>query len=1429
MTQPIFHTALERYEDAYIVTESEQAPFVWEETTVAHRDLFESALSRHSPDAHLTSFAFQVIHLHTGDKATESKVIWSVHHALMDGYSSVLLLNKHRAILSGGMPSPSPSFVSFLEEVAAFRQGQRMTSHRFWDKQEKIWHAAKGELHLPCPISRFRPFYAREDIVMDMTGAELLHLARAAHVTVASTFYAAWALAVSQYVESDDVFFGVILSGRTIPIAGAKDVIGPLINSVPFLISVQPSANSVDFLQSVFKQSIDLEIFQWDVPDRFKECRFPSTIDIHFEAPMLQENHLGLLRQPQTSIISELPLRVHIQMDGLIQMYYHDYELYGHDIKRLGRAFAQAVSAITNPSWTVGQCRELLVGDESQSLLVLGNFFSSSTSIIHGENDETLVDLFHQAAHANPEAIAIEKGTEVITYATLLTSASRVSAHLAHWVKPGDVVCVHADRTINWIIAIYATLGAGGVYCPLKANVPKEARDQAFLHAGSRVFLASDKLLCDAHRPRGCLLAMSVANLIEQSPEPANTTEERIRLVQSDAGAYVCFTSGSSGSPKGVLCSHQSLVAFQRDLEVRLRSRPGWKIGQFMSASFDGSIHEIFSALSYGSTLVLPNSADPLDHLSRVDAAVLTPSVARHLTPQHYPYLKVLYLVGELVSQAVCDKWAAHVTTYNMYGPTEATCGATIKKLEAHKLPTLGRPNPSTRIYVLNSQSQLVPRGVIGTIHLAGVQVSQGYINKPSETAERFLPDRFGYGPGERMYKTGDRGYWDENGELRYCGRSDRELKLRGFRVDLDDIECRIQNAVRDCTGAAVVCSDDGYLLAQIQPHGLLTAEVKRILTGVLPSYMVPRYIVSVPEFPRTNAGKLDYKAVKQQLAAASPALGPNSLTGILMNEVAAIWGDILGLSVTTLDADANFLELGGHSISQLQLANRLSKLCGYSVPLVFVLQAATLGDLVNALQQRRSLPEELPPPTHLGQSSVLSPIDLEWCFRYRFSGRGTAPFNVAFGFSLGPTIELVKLHAAWNVVFRRHTILRSNFMWTSNISVERTLTQDAPQAQLVDELDVGREVNRPFDLERECLVRVQLTPKLLLLVASHIILDYTSLGILIQEVASAYKGGPLAPVPAPRWAPDPAIAAQADPSQVAFWKEYLHDSPAPHYSIGSWKPRTSCEGSSHLTLLPRESYSKLRQYVLQNRMTPHQVLLAAVSLALQYNAESVDIVLGVPHMRRWDSRAQDSVGLFLEPMPVRIRYPPPSSFLPSFRQRALLSLPRKLPEGVTEENPVSFPKMVQEASQRALAHAIPWHQILDAAKSKTTLPDWPLFDVMVFYHSDMGKLQMAGTHAKPICIWTQGSKFKLMVEFLVANDDCLLMRLEYSEECLDMRSIHVVAKLIVAALDLIVDDRSFEEMRVSLSQVREQADAEGFTTSSTGGCLFGKSFEDLK
>ncbi|KAI0153251.1 hypothetical protein GGR57DRAFT_502990 [Xylariaceae sp. FL1272] len=793
-------------------------------------------------------------------------------------------------------------------------------------------------------------------------------------------------------------------------------------------------------------------------------------------------------------------------------------------------------------------------------------------------------------------------------------------------------------------------------------------------------------------------------------------------VIDSNSSAYLCFTSGPTGKPKGVRCTHKGLVAFQSGFDIRMKSKPGWRIAQFMSPAFDGSIHEIFSALSYGSTLVLGCAEHPFSQLRCVDAAIMTPSIARVLDPNDFPNLKALYLVGETVSPFVRDRWTETVETYNMYGPTEGTCGATTKKLEYGRPITLGRRNPTMRIYVLSPEGQLVPPGLIGDIYLAGVQVSLGYQNMPHQTDTAFVKDTVYTLDEERMYRTGDRGYWCENGELQFCGRTDRQIKLRGYRVDLDDVEERIRNAICDCTDVMVVCIRE-QIIAYLQPESLAIKSIETCLAQALPSYALPRQIVRVSEFPRTKAGKLDYHAVQQySVANQEPTLTQGNTK--LARQVAEVWKEILHLS-DDITATSTFLELGGNSLLQLQMADRLSAVLGRKIPFLSIVSSPTLGSLVETLDDPASDVETLVTSTSANYKiAAVTQLEQHWCEKYCFRG-GSSSFTVSAGFRLGP-----------DVVISRVTPL----------------------------------------------IRVLVTHDTLLLVASHIICDYKSLETMLDEASCSYQGNLLSPL-----VHCEVFKREYPQRDVEFWRWYLKDIQRPVYSIGAWMPRKSWDGTSSVYRLPAHINRTLAGFATAKGLTPHQILLAVVSLALSYKSDKLDMVLGAPHLGRRGQREEEAMGLFLELLPVRVKYPEEDN-----GQRDFLTA-------------------VRDASQLALSHALPWLMILDALELASTVPDTALVDTVVSYQDSFGKLDMAGVGAEPWLTWTEGAKFKLMAEFIKANDECLLLGLEWANECFDEQSIGALAELIKISLETILEGASYQQVAERLLWAGDRKAGEGF------------------
>ncbi|RWA04910.1 hypothetical protein EKO27_g10195 [Xylaria grammica] len=709
----------------------------------------------------------------------------------------------------------------------------------------------------------------------------------------------------------------------------------------------------------------------------------------------------------------------------------------------------------------------------------------------------------------------------------------------------------------------------------------------------------------------------------------------------------------------------------------------------------------------------------------------MTPSIARVLDPNDFPNLNALYLVGEAVSPFVRDRWTKTVETYNMYGPTEGTCGATTKKLEYGRPITLGRSNPSIRIYVLSAEGQLVPPGVIGDIYLAGVQVSLGYQNMPHQTDTVFVQDTVYTLDEERMYRTGDRGYWCENGELQFCGRTDRQIKLRGYRVDLDDLEERIRNAICDCTDVMVVCVKE-QIIAYMQPESLAIKLIETSLAHALPFYALPRRIIRVSDFPRTRAGKLDYQALQQSsVANQEPALAQGNAK--LSRQVAEVWKEILHLSdgITT---DSKFLELGGNSLLQLQMADRLSVVLGRKIPF---LSSPTLGSLVETLDDPASDVEALATSTSVNYRDAVTQLEQHWCKNYCFRG-GSSSFTVSAGFRLGPDVVIPRLVEAWNVVLGRHDVLRCRFKATPEGLVKKTFSEHSPKVEELKHLDLRREIHRPFDLEKDTLIR--------------------SLETMLDEASCSYQGKPLSPLAHCR-----GFKREYPQEDIEFWRRYLRDIQRPVYSIGAWMPRKSWDGTSSVYRLPTHINRTLACFATAKGLTPHQILLAAVSLALSYKSDNLDINC--------------------------------SQYGSSILTRTIVK---------------DLLTVVRDSSQLALSHALPWFMILDALGLASTVPDAPLLDAVVSYQDGFGNLGMTGVGAQTLLTWTEGAKFKLMAEFIKANDDCLLLRLEWANECFDEQSIGVLADLIKISLETILEGESYQQVAERLSWTRDEGAREG-------------------
>lgn len=759
-----------------------------------------------------------------------------------------------------------------------------------------------------------------------------------------------------------------------------------------------------------------------------------------------------------------------------------------------------------------------------------------------------------------------------------------------------------------------------------------------------------------------------------------------------------------------------------------------------------------------------------------------------------------MYLVGEPVPQAVANKWASYTDLYNMYGPTEGTCGATIKHLVPGSPVTIGGPNPTSRVYVLNSRRRLAQPGMIGEIYLAGVQIAKGYLNLPDQTKERFLPDSICC-VAEQMYKTGDRGYWNEDGEIVLLGRNDRQIKLLGYRLDLNDLEIRVAKAMPE-VDAVAIARHGNHLIAMVQPVSLDIEEFRRRAAAVLPSYAVPHQVVPVARLPTTTAGKVDYAAV----ASSHTAISKSSSEHPKVTEklVIAAFRHSLSLSEeTTVTDESSFIDLGGNSLQQLSLAQHLSKFFHTRVPLRMIIQCPRVKELARSIEKHKATAGHVISPTLSRNIGQVSPIESEWLQKYRL-GAGSSSFNVCFAscFDEG-VINGNKLADAWNAVLARHKILRCRYISRHGNAAVREYLDFVPQTERTRRLDLWHEVNRPFHIDQENSVRIFITKDKLLVVLSHIIADYTTLSTLLREASAVYNGQELAPITRDYF--DASVWYEPVPScHLDFWRKYLQDCPSNPPILGRQQDRNGYQGKSVATLVGCDTFRAMREYSVTAKVSMQQLVTAAVTLCLDLDPSRTDLVIGSPFINR-NVEDLETVGLYLEPLPVRIKYDPAGH--------------------EHQEMPETYIQAVQGSYQAALAHAMPWHQLLHHLAIEPNYPNHPLFDVMVTFHEyqQSSSLQMSAPGFETLFVWSTGSKFKLMCEFTAVSDTKLLLRLEHDTNCILASDIERLQALIPQALELLTQGMPYDQMKKRLAK-REESEYETINMDD----IFGKRFCDL-
>ncbi len=993
-----------------------------------------------------------------------------------------------------------------------------------------------------------------------------------------------------------------------------------------------------------------------------------------------------------------------------------------------------------------------------------------------------LHELFEAQARRTPDAVALVDGTREILYRELDQAADRLAARLRHdGAGPEVVVGVCLERSAELVATLLAILKAGAAYLPLDPQLPRLRLDNMLADSRASLVVGDQELLPPRSAP------LQRAGGTPALPGPENL-------------AYVLYTSGSTGVPKGVAVTHRSAVELVRWAGTVFGPEELAGVLASTSLSFDLSVFELFVPLSWGGTMILAQNALELPALpaaGRVTLINTVPSAMTELvrTESLPASVRTVNLAGEPLQRSLADRIYATGTVervWNLYGPTEDTTYSTFARVaqvsrDSSTAPTIGRPVTATQAYVLAGGLEPVPVGVPGELCLGGAGLARGYLHRPDLTAERFVPDPLSAEPGARMYRTGDLVRWTATGELDLLGRIDHQVKIRGFRIELGEIEAALVSLPGIRAAVVTVREDtpgDRRLVAYLVGDAA-AEEVRRSLRELLPDYMVPAILVVLDVLPLTPHGKVDRKALpapEQQRPTATSAAPRTPVEEAL----AGIWAELLCLPAVGIHDD--FFALGGHSLLAAQVTSRIRRTFEVDIPLRRLFELRTIADL--APEVAASTPGAAPPLTPRTRKGdpPLSFAQLRLWFLAQLEPDSPA-YNLPSFFSLRGPLHSSRLEAVLGEVVRRHEILRTSFPEYDGVPVQRIAPPRPWQLPLIDLASLPpnrraaearrlaeQEAWSPFDLSRPPLLRTLLLrlsedEHAFLLAAHHIVSDGWSLGVLLREVGALLDGSPLPPLPV-QYA-DYSLWQQSwlhgEPleQQLAFWRRQLAGTP-PVLALPTDRPRPALQafrGALVPFALPAGLLERLRGLAQLEGATLFMALLASLEALLFRITEQEDFCIGSPVAGRTRLETEPLVGLFVNTLVLRADL----SECPRFD--ALLA-------------------RVRETVLAAHAHQeVPFEKLVEALQPERNLSHAPLFQVMLAFQNAIWRTgDLPGLSLRPLELDSVAAKFDLNL-MLHELGEGLWGGLEFDTAIFDAATAHRLLVQFRTLLDGIAAD----------------------------------------
>ena len=1300
-------------------------------------------------------------------------LLFDMHHIISDGLSLSILTTELCKLYNGeDLSSPSIQYVDYAEwEYNNLKENKLESSKTFWLEQ---FNKEIPVLNMPTDFARpaiqsFEGAKVYQTIPETLT-KKIDSLAKKLNVSNYMLLLACYYILLYKYTNQEDLVVGSPVIGRNKE--ELLNIIGMFVNTLPLKTHIDSNISFNKFLENVkanCMEALSNQIFPFDeLVNNLKLSRDTSRSPL-FDTMFTYQNdgmaplHFNEIEAnyyiPDTKIAKfDLSLEVIPTKDELQLNFEYCTKLFKKEtIERFSNHFIHILENIVDNYDLKISDISILSEEEKNKIL-----YEFNDTKMEYPRDKTIIELFEEQVEKTPNNIAVVFEEQKLTYRELNEKANNLAWYLKNKnVSNGDIVCMLFDKSLEMIVSILSILKLGACYLPIDINYPEDRIKYIINDSQSNIVLTTNSII----RTLPFVNTYVCVDLDNNNIYGNSSFSIKIDNTNAKDIAYIMYTSGSTGGPKGVMVNNRNVVRLVKNTNF-IEFSNNERILQTGSIVFDACTFEIWGALLNGFELYIIKKEELLDssllqdYLLKYKITILwlTAPLFNQLcedNPHMFNNVKYLLTGGDVLSPKHINMVRTanpNLKIINGYGPTENTTFSTcftIDKTYEDNIP-IGRPIANSTAYVVSPTGSLLPIGFSGELWVGGDGVANGYFNNQELTQEKFIKNPFGNGI---LYKTGDLVKWLPNGNIEFIGRIDNQVKIRGFRVELNEINNKISNFnnIKECTtiicdikNEKTICS---YFVSKTDDI-IDENSLKEYLRKYLPNYMIPTYFYQLDKLPINANGKIDRKALPTNfnLKVNIEIIEPTNETESILLE---IYKKIL--DINEIGIKHNFFEVGGDSLTAMKVQLECVK-HNLNVTYSDIFKFPTIELLaknINSTFSNFNTIEKCSArkfyPTSSAQKRMYLSSSIE---------QNSTLYNVTGGILLDTMPDISKLENALKVIVDRHSSLRTYFeVIDGNIvqkvldNIEISIEKETVNTNNVD--DLLHEYQSVFTLNKAPLFKVYLLTLpnkkvLLVLDVHHIIFDGASLNNFIQEVSTLYNGKELPKLPISYtdfavWEEEQLLENGFKESKEFWLKQFENDIPILNMPTTYARPANkSYDGTTFVTSISKDTTLKIEQFANKYNVTPYMVMLSAYYILLYKYTNQEDIVIGSPISGRFHQELEPLLGMFVNSIPIK------SSILAT-------------------NNIEEFLQQIKETCVNAFAHQdFPFDVLVNELNIPKDNSRNPLFDTMFIYQNKgFSNLNFDKINAQ-YCIPTSNtSKFDLSVEVLPTNNE-LTLSFEY-------------------------------------------------------------------